>query len=382
MLTGAILLLILLYFLGDDGQAAFFPSYLASIVCLLLLAIPGVHREALKSPRLGIALLLIAWLAASPAWSGRFSWDYPASAALLATFLAGFTMNGQRFPALVDWVSVTLVAAGAAAAAISVYLYYSVGFNPLDEKDRLYALGRNYQPTISAISFSIPLIVACAYTLTGRRHLARIASALAAIPLIWAILLTGTRGAWLGLAGAAVASVLFLTSVNWRTRLVASGSVLVLVAIVIGIAIVSGHGDFILRRSTSFRPEIWMATLERLTAGSWLIGNGINVSAAVSWKHLTFDHAHSIYLSTLFYGGGVGLGLLLVLMLASGLPMARRVWSQRHAIAFATLAFAAITLAVDGNRVIEKVDHIWIAFWFPMLFAWDAIERRGIRRSA
>ena len=69
-------------------------------------------------------------------------------------------------------------------------------------------------------------------------------------------------------------------------------------------------------------------------------------------------------------------------MLASGLPMARRVWSQRHAIAFATLAFAAITLAVDGNRLIEKVDHIWIAFWFPMLFAWDAIERRGIRRSA
>lgn len=377
ILAGSILLLIVLYYLGDDGQASFFPSYLLTLACLALLAFPGGHHAALSDPRVIVALVLIAWLGASPLWSGSFDWQYPGYAALLATFVAGFMMAEKKYPALIDWVITVTILAAAISAAVSVYLFYFIDYNPLDEKDRLFALGRNYQPTISAISYSIPLVMAAARLAFQKQPMVRAGYVVALVPLIWAVALTGTRGAWLGLGAALVASAIILFPMSWRLRGIAAAGLVAALAAGVGIAMALGFDDYILRRSTSFRPEIWGATIERITAGNWLLGNGINVSAAVNWQHLRFDHAHSIYLSTMFYGGVVGFGLLMVLLAMSGLPLVRKAMSERHAIAFATLAFAVITLAVDGNRLIAKVDHLWIAFWLPLMIGWIAVTPRG-----
>ncbi len=379
VLAGSLLLLVVLYYLGDDGQASFFPSYLMTLACLPLLALPGAHYAVLRDSRVLLALVLVAWLGASTLWSGSFDWRYPAYAALLATFIIGFLFASERFPRLLDWLVTITIFSAAISASVSIYLHYFSGYNPLDEKDRLYALGRNYQPTISSLSYSIPLIMTCVRTALRKQALQKLVWGIVAVPLVWAIFLTGTRGAWVGLFASAATAIIFLTHMSVKRRAAVVGLLIAGGLGVIALLYALGFDEFILRRSLSFRPEIWAAAIERITAGNWLIGNGINVSSAVSWKHLTFNHSHSIYLSTLFYGGIVGLFLLLTLLLTSGLPLLSQARNEQHTIALTTLAFAVVTLALDGNRLVEKVDHLWIVLWFPLLFAWRARQFTAAR---
>ncbi len=378
-LFGSILLLIVLYYLGDDGQAAFFPSYIATLLAIPLLLLQP-NRQVLWDPRLACAVLFAIYLGITSLWSHQPGWHYPAYAILLVTFLVGAMLTAQRLPRLMHWVVTLSILSAAISASISIYLYYSVGYNPLDEKDRLYALGRNYTPTVSALSYSIPLIMAATRVTLTPALLERVLYLLLTAPLAWAIILSGTRSVMIGLVAAALLSLLVLTRASWRERLGIAAGILTTIVMIALAAYLSGYDDMLLRRASSFRPQIWAAAIERITAGNWVFGNGISVSSVLNWQHLSFDHAHSIYLSTLFYGGIIGFGLLVGLIVLSAGPLFRPLASELHAIAFATLTFSLVTLAMDGDRLVAKVDHLWIAFWLPMLLAWTAVSARKLTK--
>jgi hypothetical protein len=35
-------------------------------------------------------------------------------------------------------------------------------------------------------------------------------------------------------------------------------------------------------------------------------------------------------------------------------------------LALSTLLYASITLMIDGNRLLEKIDFHWLVFWLPV----------------
>lgn len=370
-----LLLLFVAYYLGDDGQAAFFPSYIGTVSFLALCAVSSDVRAMLGAWRAVIFLAFVTYLAASGLWSQPASLMPLGHAVLLVGFVFGITITHRNLPRILTYTLDLLILAAAMSAAISVYLFHSIDVNPLDEKDRLYAFGRIYNPVISAVSYAIPLLFAVTRVIFEKSLVRRCLLVAASICLIYAIILTGTRSVWLGLLGAPVAIILINPNLTTRRRLTALAIVAAGAATLVAVAFAAGFGDNIVRRALSFRPEIWSAMLDRIQSGNWLLGHGIYTDSSVTWQHLTFDHAHSVYLATLFYGGVVGLTLFVTMIGSTLVDLRNSRFDERSAMAIGGFAFALVTLAIDGDRLVEKVDHLWIVFWLPLALVWTAAPR-------
>ncbi len=119
-------------------------------------------------------------------------------------------------------------------------------------------------------------------------------------------------------------------------------------------------------RGTSYRPEIyWQGILEASNAP--FFGHGLTADTRLIMSDGTrFDHSHSIYLTTLFYGGIVGL-LLLIALLGSAIRQGFKQTKKPQQFLLAGMPlFAAICLATDLNKLILHPKPIWIIFWFPI----------------
>ena len=122
-------------------------------------------------------------------------------------------------------------------------------------------------------------------------------------------------------------------------------------------------------RGFSYRFEIWQKILAQITESPWF-GHGLNAKAqTIMSDRKMIIHPHSIYLSTTFYGGIVGL-LLLVAMLGfavwTGFVQVRR---PQKFLVISLLLFGALCMVTDGNTLINHPRPFWIFFWFPIAVA-------------
>ena len=94
-------------------------------------------------------------------------------------------------------------------------------------------------------------------------------------------------------------------------------------------------------------------------------GNLELVSAAVdcAWRH-----PHHLYVSTMFYGGVVGIGGLILVMIGSVSVTLESDHPSRW-LTLSLLTYGFAVLMFDGNRLISKIDFIWLVFWLPVAFA-------------
>ena len=129
--------------------------------------------------------------------------------------------------------------------------------------------------------------------------------------------------------------------------------------------------DELVKRSTSFRPEIWGELISRTLQTNWLLGHGIIADSSVahsSYEHgvFSFHHAHSVYVATFFYGGVVGLLGFLGLLAYLGLRLYQANGAEMRGLATMALIYAAVVMFFDGDRLLVKVDYLWIVFWLPV----------------
>ena len=82
-----------------------------------------------------------------------------------------------------------------------------------------------------------------------------------------------------------------------------------------------------------------------------------------------FEHPHSIYLATLFYGGLLGLGLLMGFI-------GHLYWSwlkiepKPYLIyALPLMTYGLTCLLVDGDKLLTKVNFVWLLVWLPYAIA-------------
>ena len=164
-----------------------------------------------------------------------------------------------------------------------------------------------------------------------------------------------------------------------RTRKLLASFLLLLA--VSGILLFIFGWEELARRSASFRPEIWRGLIEQTLSVNWLFGNGIASDSSFQYEMLEFQHAHSIYVSTFFYGGVIGLlALLGFLGLCAGRSL-RANSSEIQALATMMLLYGVTVLLFDGDRILTKVDYIWMVFWLPIAMVLVADQENRNRNT-
>lgn len=367
-LATVLVLLPIAYFLGNGGQASFFPSYLIGVFTLGLILF-GKLNELVKATPITSSLVgaVLAYFCMDIFFLGGGTNDtllYFGYALLIATFVYGLAHTAKSISYFEYTFFAALVAAAAVSSCFSIFLFYSLDYQPLPEH-RLYAIGGLNNPVVSAISYGTALTICLTFLSESRERSLSLLTSLASLILIAAIILSGTRSVWPGLFTAVLILIVLIPKTRHTTiKLVTVSLSFVLL---VGAALyLSSYSEVILKRSTSFRPEIWAATLSQWRANGIFLGAGIHSTINLVLPPHTFMHPHSVYLSTLYYGGVVGLLLFSTLISRLIWVLAYKADPIVRNYAISLLGFGLVTLIFDGNRIIEKVDYLWLCFWLPV----------------
>lgn len=366
-LAFSLILLPATYFLAPTATVSFFPSYLIGIFGLIILATDVKSLRWIWQSSVPLLLLFAALLFGN--LKGGFGIEstllYLGYVVLILTFVFGLVLSAIRLPWFLTAFMVVVVGSAVVSSLFSIGFYFFLDYQPLVEQ-RLYALGRLNNPVISALSYGVVLSLCFSSIAFSKENGLRGIATLASIVLMVAIILTGTRGAWLGLLAATCAIVLIR---DWRSTQQFSAVAATLVIIptaIVAILYYFDIADSIFKRSFSFRPEIWLKTLEEWHLASVVFGAGLDAQVDLRVPPHEFHHPHSIYLSTLYYGGLLSLALLASLV-------GRLIWvalnqSDRDTTNYALpcLVFGLTTLIFDGNKIVSKIDFVWLCLWFPI----------------
>jgi O-antigen ligase len=144
--------------------------------------------------------------------------------------------------------------------------------------------------------------------------------------------------------------------------------------VVLGVVVLVLFPETILSRGFSWRPEIWMATLERIKDapffGHGMTNNVVPVVVSDETGRVLgeFRHPHNMALSVTYNLGLVGLVLWALLWLPGLLnKMFRSFDSERDAFIILPMVAGAAALVFDGGAALSPLHHYWFCFWVPTL---------------
>ncbi|MGI9274948.1 MAG: O-antigen ligase family protein, partial [Endozoicomonas sp.] len=115
------------------------------------------------------------------------------------------------------------------------------------------------------------------------------------------------------------------------------------------------------------RGSIWYGTFEQSMEAPWF-GHGANSEFNVPFnngKNIA-QHAHNLYLQTLYETGFIGLILFILLYALS----AKDCWKFRKdtlmQLSIAFFVFGVLGFASDVSRIFRQPDPYWLLFWLPL----------------
>jgi hypothetical protein len=373
---GFLLLLgICAYFLSANGRINNFPTYLIALIVLAILLLSRPLTLALSRLRIiRTSALLLIYLAISTLWSETFSLREVlvsfADAFLLLSFLCAVIICNDVYEKFTPLLISIVILAASVSAVYSMTLYLSLNNNPLPE-DRLYALGRLHNPVVSALSYGIASVFAFCNFLSTTDPYKRLGWLILLGFLLSTIYLTGSKGVLIGLTSVAVLSTSLQLGLSRKQTIVFFGILLGTISLILITLYLEFAATFgvLFPRAASFRPEIWLTVMESTFEHNLLFGFGYLATGSISTDNMEFMHAHSIYLATFYYGGLIGLTLLIYVITIVFKETCRANSTDLHTIVLSSFLFAITTLIVDGDRLLLKIDYIWLVFWLPIALA-------------
>ncbi|MCJ7601952.1 MAG: O-antigen ligase family protein [Desulfobulbaceae bacterium] len=262
-----------------------------------------------------------------------------------------------------------LLAIVATAVAI-IYPFYFYAYHPFPGS-RLVGYWLLDNPINTSSIYAIG-IFGCLYLLQDQTEgKKRFIYVFLLIPLFSYILLSQSRGP----LGAFISTfVIWLLFTSLKTRqfrnhhLKITAIFILFIAIAIGfhLAFPDFFRHFIFDRGLSYRVEIWDKVFEKIkSAPIW--GHGLNAENTVTISDSqTFLNPHSIYISTLYYGGAVGL-FLFVSLIGYVIFKAMTLKNQKKQfIAVCTMVYGSLCILADLHTLIQHPKPFWIFFWFPI----------------
>lgn len=185
-----------------------------------------------------------------------------------------------------------------------------------DIKMRIYSTLEN--PNVLGEYILLVLPIAVSLMWTGKSALSRIVYALFSAVMFVALILTFSRGCWVGIMFAAAVFVTLVAGKLWGLALVA----LPIVPAVLPDSIINRFtsiGDM-RDSSTSYRVYIWMGTLLMLK-DFWISGIGLGTEAFTqvypfySYSAIVAPHSHNMFLQIIVESGAVGIIVFLLMIL-------------------------------------------------------------------
>ena len=374
-------LLVLLAFLAVlTAPLPAIPRGVTYVLGILVLCSPPLWRAAADSRLAACAAALLAYLVLTSLWSEDFSspdaFRMAVRALVLCCFVLAFAdavARGAAHERIGRWFAL-----GGGLVAVAAIGHFALDPPP---EGRLHGLGRVHNSVTAAQAFSVVALVAldAAWRAPERRwRLLAGASALAATA---AVLLTGSRAAWVALPLATLALLLARTTPS-RARFVgllgASAAAMALVAAVLATSDLTG--DHVLPRGDSFRFAIWESVIADIVRQGLWFGRGILTPDDTLVGDLTFRHVHSMYLAVLFHGGIAGVVLFAAVLGGTGFVLVRALASPDARLALALLVAGAIFWLTDGRQLVDRVGVHWWLFWLPVATAIGT--RLGDRRDS
>lgn len=349
----------------ESGSANSFSTYLLTLGVLAMIVL---HRDVLREldwPLTSLVGVFLGYLALSAAWSdsGDASGKLLGHGLLVLGFCLSIFIAIKRYRWFAYWLVLLTILAAVISCGYSLYLHYVLDdYQPLPEP-RLFAMGRLSNPVVSAFSYGFATILCCYMAMTRQRWVARLVFAEIALLFLGAIVLTGSRGAWPALAVGLSAGMLVQYPGNRKYQLLGiAGSVMLLGTIML----VFLGPELIMKRALSLRPDIWLEFIGRTLAGNPLIGAGMTSDTTFQHPAQLVDHPHSVYVATFYYGGVIGL-LLLLLLIARSLDSIWRLDNPQHKLlATMVIGFGLTAILLDGNELLTKVNFLWLVFWLPV----------------
>lgn len=365
VLSICLTLTVTLFYLVENGRINSFAIYLATITLIPVLFLDWRATGRLNLSLVSVASALLLYLAATSFWGGGENGflKHIGYALLILAFMIGLALCQIRYAGFIELLAAFTIAAATISALFSLYLHFTLPeYQPLPEP-RLYGLGRLGNPVISAVAYGLAIIFAVALTITRNTLAERVILTASILLLLFTITITGTRTVWLALALAITAGLMLRSQHSLPAK-----SVMSLIAMLLlgATAMVFVGWEDLSKRALSFRPEIWAEFINRTLNAGLLIGVGSGSDSSWALEGVPFKHAHSLFISAFYYGGLIGLLLLITLFAASCRLLAANRQNRHFTMAVMTLVFGMTFGIFDGDNVLTKVDHIWWMVWLPV----------------
>jgi len=355
------------YFLLASGSGNSFFTYLLALAMVPLAALQG-RTLKVDWTLVGLAALFLAYMAFSVVWSNddERMMKSLAEAFLVFTFCLSIPLSVARFQWFLNTLVVLAILAAVVNCGYSIYLHFALpDFQPLPEQ-RLYSLGRLSNPVIGALSYSFATILAVYMMLTDQRRVAKVAYSLAVLFFLWAIVLTGSRGAYLALAAGVSLGV--LVRYPGKRKIQMLGVAFTLTTLSLTAYLLLGP-ELLFKRKLSFRPEIWTEFISRTMTENIWIGVGMSTDSSLQLPELLIKHPHSVFVATFYYGGAIGLVTYLAVIVKSMLALKQNKEPDLRLLGAMLLAFGLTATMLDGDEIVTKVNYLWLLIWMPIAIA-------------
>ncbi len=363
LIAACVLLCFMLYFLAENGRINAFATYLlaVAVIALALFSEPREQLLGLGGMLLWLVLALIGYLGLSSLWAdhddpGR----YLGYGLLIVGFVTGLCLACKHFPRFLGFLLILVLVCASLSAVVSIYLHFALpDYKPLPEP-RLYALGRLSNPVISATSYGFALLFTVDLFRQHRHWYERGLVITAAAILITAIALTGSRTVWLALALGI--GTLFAIQQRRHALWIMAGAIgIATLAMLLLVGM-----EALTRRAFSFRPEIWTEFISRTLESNVLIGFGSGQEAKFQLPKLLIQHPHSVFVSTFYFSGLIGLSLLIGMIIACTRLVFTAAPSRIRSLAIMCGLFGLTVGLLDGDNILTKIDYLWWIVWFPV----------------
>ena len=125
----------------------------------------------------------------------------------------------------------------------------------------------------------------------------------------------------------------------------------------------------LLPRGDSFRLQIWSDHLHYILDEVAIFGGGYLASLEMDLGNTTTTGAHNMYLSVALQIGLPGLALFLTIIAWTALRLYRHLELPLARMALGLLACSLVVYVFNGDRLLDKVNFIWLATWLPIAVA-------------
>lgn len=313
-------------------------------------------------PYLWLCLAIMVWSGLSLLWGedpgkGRIT-KYGFGCVLAMLYWLSLLAALQHSPGLSRRIGTILILCGVLNAVWSMLYFYGIA-----PQDRFGGWAETRHPILGALVMILPYAFALQRLLYEPTH--KIWHGLVVLLCLTFIILTTSRGPYITVFCVTLLICSGLPVKVWLQRLpvlLAIGGFGLAVMWLVHQGWLTSATQVLAERGMSYRLDIWNFTLSRIVERPWF---GHGAAAYLGMKDFTFPH--SLYLSTLFFTGIIGLGLLLSLFGWSMLWLIRH-WRKRpdSQLLAALLCVPMIGGLTDLGQLTPTPATIWLVLWLPI----------------